>query len=107
MRALARLVALALHVYAGVEQRLLTAFASARRSASLPAWATATTVPAVPDEGLVALLAALTPVELDALLVSDPALAAVVVAGDRGDAAVLTEGLDQQQLLRLALCCTR
>lgn len=114
LRALARAVALALHVYAAAEQRVLTAFAGPRPAPrwaaqsltslpSLPPWATATTVPAGPDEGLVALLAALPAAELDALLVGGPALAAVVVASDRGDGTMRAARVGGQDLLRLAL----
>ncbi|KQX69376.1 alpha/beta hydrolase [Angustibacter sp. Root456] len=103
LRALARAVALALHVYAEVEQRLVTVGASAAGPVALPGWATATTVPASPDGGVVALLAALPASELEALLVNGPALAAVVVAGDDGRTPVRPEGVDDQELVRFAL----
>jgi pimeloyl-ACP methyl ester carboxylesterase len=103
IRALARTVALALHVYASVERQASTAFSTSRQPAALPGWATATTVPAMPDHGLVTLLAALPPAELDGLLTGAPALAAVVVASDRGGAPGPSAGLDDEQLLRLAL----
>ncbi|MGN6610857.1 MAG: alpha/beta hydrolase [Angustibacter sp.] len=109
LRALVRALALALHVYAGVEQRLTAAFANVREPVGLPTWATATTVPAVPEPALVELLAGLRPCDLDALLVSSPALAAVVVAADsggaRGGAGAVERyrSLGPEQLLRLAL----
>ncbi|HEX3005280.1 MAG TPA: alpha/beta hydrolase [Angustibacter sp.] len=107
LRALARVVGLALHVYAATEQALVTAFVRARTPNALPGWAVATTVPAVADDGLVRLLTALSVPELDALLTTGPALAAVVVASDRGDVRPdrrdRLDRLDRQEVVKTAL----
>ncbi len=80
LRLLARVVALAGHVYADVESALVSGFAGLRAPAVLPGWLGSATVPAAAEPHLLDVLVAAPPDELEALLVASPALAAVVVA---------------------------